>query len=156
MNRVCRFLRSAVLEHCADRGFLSHMSLLSFAKKVVGTKGRVSPRQSSSVSSDASSGQQDAASDARWALKVGLTPLMTEKSVTAHEHNVVAFRVLPHATKGHIALAVRERYGVTPRAIRTVMMHSKERRRGHTVGRTNRWKKVYVTVSDVTALHIAP
>jgi large subunit ribosomal protein L23 len=130
------------------------MSLLSFAKKIVGTKKDVSRAQKKPSSTAKKT--EERTFDAHWVLRVGLTPLTTEKSVAAQEHNVVAFRVRSQATKGQIALAIREKYGVSPLVIRTVTMHPKGRRRGYTSGTTSRWKKAYVTVQDAQSLHVAP
>ena len=131
------------------------MSLLSFTRKksksgVVSkktTRGKVKvekkPKSDSGLKGVRSSG-------------IDLRPLVTEKSVLLQEGSVVAFRVARNATKREIALAVREKYAVEPKKIRTMHVKPKRRRRGHTVGKTIAWKKVYVKVDDVQALKLGP
>lgn len=90
------------------------------------------------------------------AARINLRPLVSEKSMHLQTQNVVVFRVERSASKGQIATAVREKYGVAVLVVRTANFRPKERRRGTTVGATNHWKKAYVKVSDVAALNLAP
>lgn len=132
------------------------MSLLSFAKKIVGEKQQQKAAATGNKKPSIAKEAEGAALYGQWAFRIGLAPLVTEKSVALQEHNVVAFKVRVSATKGQIAMAVREKYNVEPLAVRTVVGHPKRRRRGYTVGMTNQWKKAYVTVKDIQSLHIAP
>lgn len=122
------------------------MSLLSFTKKIIGAtasspaKKPVAPKVPAAPSELATAPRQ-------LAGRIGLIPLLTEKSTTAHQQtNTVAFRVVTSATKGQIKAAIVNRYHVTPQAIRTVAVMGKLRRRGATVGLTNAWKKAYVSL----------
>jgi len=88
--------------------------------------------------------------------QVELYPLMTEKGVDRQGKNQALFRVNKNATKYTIALAVEALYNVKPLSIRTAQMKPKNRRRGATIGKTNAWKKAYVTVPDIKALNLVP
>lgn len=88
--------------------------------------------------------------------RVVLTPLVSEKGVERQSLNQVMFRVSRTATKGQIAQAVREQYGVRPVKVRTIRMHPKRRRRGRSEGFTAMWKKAYVTVTDLKPFNVTP
>lgn len=88
--------------------------------------------------------------------RVLLTPLVSEKSVDRQLLNQVVFRVTRTATKGQIAQAVQEEYGVRPLKVRTIKMHPKHRRRGRSEGFTAMWKKAYVTVVDLKPFNLTP
>lgn len=87
---------------------------------------------------------------------INLQPLVSERSMNMQANNVVVFRVDPQASKGAVAAAVQEKYGVKVLAVRTANFMPKARRRGATVGSTRFWKKAYVTVSDIASLNLAP
>ncbi len=131
------------------------MSLLSFTKKKIKpgvgkktTRGKVKAAKKPKSDSGTKRNVRVAGID--------LKPLVTEKSVLLQEDNVVAFRVDKNVTKKEIALAVKEKYSVEPKKVRTIHMMPKQRRRGHTVGKTAAWKKAYVKVDDVQALKLGP
>ncbi len=88
--------------------------------------------------------------------RVMLTPLVSEKGVDRQVLNQVVFRVTRTATKGQIAQAVQEEYGVRPIKVRTIRMHPKRRRRGRSEGFTAQWKKAYVSVADLKPFNITP
>jgi large subunit ribosomal protein L23 len=90
------------------------------------------------------------------ALAIGLTPLFTEKSLDLQGKHQVVFRVSRQATKGQVRQALLEVYQATAVSIRTVLMRGKTRRRGKTTGRTNNWKKAYVSVTDIKAFNVTP
>lgn len=90
------------------------------------------------------------------ALRIGLHPLVSEKSVKQQMSNKATFRVVAHATKQEIAAAVYEIYKVRARRIRTIAVSPKRRVRGRSVGFTRHWKKAYVTVDDIQALNVVP
>ena len=83
------------------------------------------------------------------ARQIILEPIITEKSTAAREFaNKYAFRVLPNATKGQIASAVEEIFGVSVMKVRTIRMQGKLKRMGRNVGRRASWKKAIVTLAD--------
>lgn len=88
--------------------------------------------------------------------RVVLTPLVSEKGVDRQAMNQVVFRVTRAATKGQIAQAIQEEYGLRPLKVRTIKMHPKRRRRGRSEGFTAAWKKAYVTVADLRPFTITP
>ena len=88
--------------------------------------------------------------------QVVLTPLVSEKGVDRQVLNQVVFRVTRTATKGQVAQAVQEEYGVRPLKVRTIRMHPKRRRRGRSEGFTAQWKKAYVTVQDLKPFNVTP
>ena len=131
------------------------MSLLSFTRKKAkpGVAGKKATRKKVKVTKKLKSDSGDrSARDAG----ISLRPLVTEKSVLLQENNVVVFRVAKNATKREISWAVREKYAVEPRKIRTIHVLPKRRRRGQTAGKTIAWKKAYVKVDDVQALKLGP
>ena len=78
-----------------------------------------------------------------------LEPIITEKTTASREFaNKYAFRVLPQATKGQIATAVEEIFGVTVKEVRTMRMQGKMKRMGRNTGRRASWKKAIVTLAE--------
>ncbi len=138
------------------------MSILSLSKRILGK----SEKPSLKKSAKAASGKKKVSAAAKTAQKkkrtidagalttgiIGLEPLISEKGTMQQFQNTAVFRVLPHVTKGQIAHAIESRYGVSVRSVRTSLVHPKIRRRGTSVGKTNRWKKAYVTVDNIQAL----
>ena len=129
------------------------MSLLSFAKKAAGAKDDAKkasskkPAKDVATKSDAKkkdSGKEATVVTPRPAGAIYLEPLITEKSLL--NEGVYAFRVRPEASKGQIMASVATRYNVTPKAVRTLVVRPKARRRGATTGTTSAWKKAYVTL----------
>lgn len=126
------------------------MSLLSFTKKIAGR----GPHEKATRSTHRKQAEKITSPKAEVVHSIGraagvinLTPLVTEKSVAAHGNaNTVAFRVVVGATKGQVVAAIVERYKIKPRGVRSLTVNPKNRRRGNTYGRTNAWKKVYVTL----------
>ena len=83
------------------------------------------------------------------ARQIILEPIVTEKTTTAREFaNKYAFKVLPDATKGQIASAVEEIFGVSVKEVRTIRMQGKMKRMGRNVGRRASWKKAIVTLAE--------
>jgi large subunit ribosomal protein L23 len=125
------------------------MSLLSLSKRILGKdESKADGKKSAKKSAD----KKKTADVSVLAGRIGLTPIITEKSVNQQEYSIVVFRVHPSATKHQIKMAVKEQYGVTPLDVRTAMFRPKVRRRGMTYGTTSFWKKAYVTVDNIQAL----
>jgi len=78
------------------------------------------------------------------------SPSLTEKSNLLQEVlGTVVFKVDPQANKIEIKRAVEEFFNVKVSMVRTAMCHGKKRRVGlKSTGRTNDWKKAYVTLSE--------
>ncbi len=128
------------------------MSLLSITKKILNREKTAVKPQTAAVAAK----KVAATGDALLAARIGLQLLLTEKSISQQSRNVVAFRTIPHTSKGQIAEAVAAKYGVKVKAVRTSQFKGKRRQRGATIGRTNNWKKAYVTVDDISKLSVAP
>ena len=77
-------------------------------------------------------------------------PCLTEKSNLLQEvENTVTFKVDPRANKIEIKNAVEELFDVKVKNVRTVPVKGKKRRVGiKSMGRTNDWKKAYVSLAE--------
>jgi len=77
-------------------------------------------------------------------------PCLTEKSNLLQEiQNTVVFKVNPQANKIEIKKAVEDLFNVKVQSVKTAMVQGKKRRVGiKSVGRTNNWKKAYITLSE--------
>ena len=77
-------------------------------------------------------------------------PCLTEKSNNVQElQGTVVFKVDPRANKIEIKRAVEELFNVKVSAVKTLMVHGKQKRMGiKSMGRTNDWKKAYITLSE--------
>ncbi|MGB0921089.1 MAG: 50S ribosomal protein L23 [Alphaproteobacteria bacterium] len=84
-----------------------------------------------------------------------LSPVITEKSTLASEHNQVVFNVATDATKPEIKGAVERLFGVKVRKVQTVLTKGKVKRfRGH-LGKRSDVKKAYVTLVDGETLDVS-
>ncbi len=82
-------------------------------------------------------------------------PLITEKSSAAwQERQEYVFHVHPEATKHQIREALKERFGVTAVAVRTMQVRRKAAARGQSRGVTGRWKKAIVTLQPGETLPV--
>lgn len=76
-------------------------------------------------------------------------PLLTEKGTDLQErNNQVILRVDRRANKIEIKQAVEQLFRVKVDKIRTCNRNGKERRIGRVTGRTQAWKRAYVTLSE--------
>lgn len=77
-------------------------------------------------------------------------PCLTEKSNLLQEvENTVTFKVDPRANKIEIKQAVEELFDVKVQSVRTTQVKGKKRRVGlKSLGKTNDWKKAYVSLSE--------
>ena len=73
-------------------------------------------------------------------------PLITEKSTDLMEQGQYAFEVLREANKIQIREAVEKTFKVKVKAVNTLNMPRKLRRRGRTIGSVPGWKKAVVTL----------
>ena len=140
------------------------MPLLSFARKLtgraeskpkpktkkkVGVAGSAAPKQAGEAAG-AKAGQSAKEPDSTLAEStIPLEPYLTEKSVNQHASlRTVTFKVQATATKHEVARAFEAKYSFSPTAVRSIRMSGKSRRRGHSLGKTAQWKKVYVTMPE--------
>ncbi|MCB2215056.1 50S ribosomal protein L23 [Desulfofustis glycolicus] len=76
-------------------------------------------------------------------------PCLTEKANLQQEMgNKVVFKVHPDANKIEIRKAVESMFKVKVRDVKTVSMPGKQKRVGKHFGRTQDWKKAYVTLAE--------
>ena len=76
------------------------------------------------------------------------SPVITEKSTQAGEHNQVMFNVAPKASKPEIKAAVEALFGVKVKAVNTLIRKGKVKRFRGRVGRQSDVKKAVVTLVE--------
>lgn len=80
-------------------------------------------------------------------MNVLIAPHVTEKtSLAMQSHNQYTFRVKRAATKTDIRQAVELMFDVKVKGVQIVNEPGKARRFGGTLGRTQDWKKAYVSL----------
>ncbi|MCR9235030.1 MAG: 50S ribosomal protein L23 [Alphaproteobacteria bacterium] len=82
------------------------------------------------------------------AYDVIVSPVITEKSTNASEHNQVVFNVAPTATKPEIKSAVEKLFGVKVEKVNTLVRKGKVKRFRGIKGRQSDVKKAVVTLKD--------
>ena len=83
-----------------------------------------------------------------------VSPIITEKSTLASEHNQVVFQVALNATKPEIKAAVEDLFKVKVTAVNTIRQKGKTKRfRGH-LGKRNDIKKAIVTLADGESIDV--
>nr|WP_306267409.1 50S ribosomal protein L23 [Pararhizobium sp. IMCC3301] len=82
------------------------------------------------------------------AYDVIVSPVITEKSTNASEHNQVVFNVAPTATKPEIKSAVETLFGVKVDHVNTLVRKGKTKRFRGIKGRQSDVKKAIVTLKD--------
>ena len=82
-------------------------------------------------------------------MSVLLAPHVTEKtSLAMQNHNQYVFRVRRRATKTDIKQAVELMFDVKVKGVQVVNEPGKTRRFGKIAGRTQDWKKAYVSLNE--------
>ena len=82
-------------------------------------------------------------------MNVLIAPHVTEKTATAMQnHNQYTFRVKKNATKTDIKAAVELMFEVKVTGVQVVNEPGKARRFGKMIGRTQDWKKAYVSLAQ--------
>ena len=131
------------------------MSLLTLSKRILGKNTKSSEVKKKKISAAAlrkSQGKQQVDTQALTTGAIGLAEVVSEKGIKQQLHGTVVFTVLPHVTKTQISAAIESRFGVKVKSVRTSLSHPKTKRRGVTEGKTNRFKKTYVSVDNVQKL----
>ncbi len=77
-----------------------------------------------------------------------VSPVISEKSTMAAEHNQVVFNVAKTATKPQIKAAIEGLFGVEVKAVNTMVRKGKEKKFKGVVGRQIDVKKAIVTLKD--------
>ena len=82
-------------------------------------------------------------------MSVLIAPHVTEKtSLAMQNHNQYTFRVRREASKTDIRKAIELMFDVKVTGVQVVNEPGKARRFGRTAGRTQDWKKAYVSLSS--------
>ena len=76
------------------------------------------------------------------------SPVITEKSTAASEHNKVVFNVAMSATKADVKAAVEALFKVKVTAVNTLIRKGKNRRFRGILGRTSDSKRAIVTLAE--------
>lgn len=76
-----------------------------------------------------------------------LTPVITEKATMASEHNQVVFKVAIDATKPQIKQAIEGVFGVSVKAVNTIVVKGKKKMFRGRPGRRSDFKKAVVTLA---------
>ena len=77
-----------------------------------------------------------------------LSPVITEKSTRASEHNQVTFRVRKEATKPQVKEAIEGLFGVKVKAVNTLNQKGKVKRFKGRLGKRSDVKKAIVTLEE--------
>ncbi len=83
------------------------------------------------------------------------SPVVTEKSTNASEHNQVVFDVAVSATKPQIKAAVEALFSVKVKAVNTLNRKGKVKRFRNQLGVRNDTKKAIVTLVDGQSIDIS-
>jgi large subunit ribosomal protein L23 len=75
-------------------------------------------------------------------------PIVTEKSTNLSAHNQVTFAVLKTATKPEIKAAIEAAFGVSVKAVNTLIKKGKEKRFKGRIGVQEDVKKAIITLND--------
>ena len=86
-------------------------------------------------------------------MEISIKPIITERATKLSEkRNCHTFRVSPDANKSQIKQLIEQLYGVKVESVNTAVVRGKNKSRwtksGLLKGRTNTWKKAFVTVAD--------
>ena len=84
-----------------------------------------------------------------------ISPVITEKSTMASEHNQVVFNVAKKATKPEIKAAVEALFNVKVTGVNTLVRKGKVKRFRGTIGQLSDVKKAVVTLADGHSIDVA-
>ncbi len=84
-----------------------------------------------------------------------LSPVITEKSTMASEHNQVVFKVVGRATKPEIKAAVEALFSVKVTGVNTLNRKGKTKRFRGIPGRQKDFKKAIVTLAEGHSIDVA-
>ena len=82
------------------------------------------------------------------------SPVITEKSTAASEHNQVTFRVPLTATKREVRAAVEGLFSVKVTAVNTIRVEGKQKRFRGRLGERSDYKKAIVTLAEGAKIDI--
>jgi large subunit ribosomal protein L23 len=82
------------------------------------------------------------------------SPVITEKSTAASEHNQVTFRVPLAATKREVKAAVEGLFDVKVDAVNTIRVEGKTKRFRGRIGHRSDYKKAIVTLAEGSRIDV--
>ena len=77
-----------------------------------------------------------------------IAPVITEKAAIQAEANIYTFKVAKDANKIEIKKAIEEAFGVKVVKVNTANTKAKDKRVGRYTGKTQTYKKAYITLAD--------
>lgn len=83
-----------------------------------------------------------------------IAPVITEKAAIQAEANIYTFKVAKDANKIEIKKAIEEAFGVKVVKINTANTKAKDKRVGRYTGKTQTYKKAYITLADGDKIEI--
>jgi large subunit ribosomal protein L23 len=83
-----------------------------------------------------------------------ISPVITEKSTAASEHNKIVFRVTSKATKPEIKAAVEALFNVKVTAVNTLNRAGKTKRFRGVAGKQSGYKRAVVTLAEGQSIDV--
>jgi large subunit ribosomal protein L23 len=83
-----------------------------------------------------------------------IAPVITEKAAIQAEANIYTFKVAKDANKIEIKKAIEEAFGVKVVKVNTANTKAKDKRVGRYTGKTQTYKKAYITLADGEKIEI--
>ena len=83
-----------------------------------------------------------------------IAPVITEKSAHQAEQNIYTFKVAKDANKIEIKKAIEEAFGVKVVKVNTANTKAKDKRVGRYTGKTQTYKKAFITLADGEKIEI--
>jgi large subunit ribosomal protein L23 len=83
-----------------------------------------------------------------------IAPVITEKAAIQAEANIYTFKVAKSANKIEIKKAIEEAFGVKVVKVNTANTKAKDKRVGRYTGKTQTYKKAYITLADGEKIEI--
>jgi large subunit ribosomal protein L23 len=83
-----------------------------------------------------------------------IAPVITEKAAIQAEANIYTFKVAKDANKIEIKKAIEEAFGVKVVKINTANTKAKDKRVGRYTGKTQTYKKAFITLADGEKIEI--
>ena len=83
-----------------------------------------------------------------------IAPVITEKSMVERQNNVYTFKVAKDANKIEIKKAIEEAFGVKVVKVNTANTKAKDKRVGRYTGKTQTYKKAFITLADGEKIEI--
>ena len=83
-----------------------------------------------------------------------IAPVITEKAAIQAEANIYTFKVAKDANKIEIKKAIEEAFGVKVVKVNTANTKAKDKRVGRYTGKTQTYKKAFITLADGEKIEI--